>query len=187
MVAHNSLTDPELHEPKGVSSATSGTVYVANGSGSGSWKELYKSCSVAFTPSTSSPYTHNATTSDAILNPTVSVVTNMGGFTRLTSPNLRIRYDGTSDFMATVTVDVSSRDASTASRQVQLVLFKNGTVLPNSRIYNTMPDNGAWYSTSMTFQVQLATNDYIELAHASSASGNIDYAKININVSGVTL
>lgn len=40
MVAHNTLTDPELHEPKGVSTAASGSVYVSNGSGSGSWTSL---------------------------------------------------------------------------------------------------------------------------------------------------
>ena len=37
MAIHANLTDPELHEPKGVASAASGTVYVANGSGSGAW------------------------------------------------------------------------------------------------------------------------------------------------------
>lgn len=36
-VQHNALTDPELHEPKGVASATSGQVYVADGAGSGDW------------------------------------------------------------------------------------------------------------------------------------------------------
>lgn len=40
MVAHNALTGTDLHEPKGVASASSGQVYVANGSGSGSWAEL---------------------------------------------------------------------------------------------------------------------------------------------------
>jgi hypothetical protein len=34
-VNHNTLTDPYLHEPKGVASAASGKVYVANGAGSG--------------------------------------------------------------------------------------------------------------------------------------------------------
>lgn len=37
MVAHNTLTGAELHEPKGVSGATAGTVYIADGAGSGSW------------------------------------------------------------------------------------------------------------------------------------------------------
>jgi hypothetical protein len=36
-VLHSSLTGANLHEPKGVASATSGQVYVANGAGSGVW------------------------------------------------------------------------------------------------------------------------------------------------------
>lgn len=36
-VQHSSLTDPDLHEPKGISSAVSNTVYTANGSGSGTF------------------------------------------------------------------------------------------------------------------------------------------------------
>ena len=34
------MTDPNLHEPKGASTAASGKVYVANGSGSGSWEYI---------------------------------------------------------------------------------------------------------------------------------------------------
>ncbi len=40
MTAHSTLTGADLHEPKGVESASSGTVYVANGSGSGSWSTI---------------------------------------------------------------------------------------------------------------------------------------------------
>lgn len=36
-INHSALTDPYLHEPKGAATATSGQVYVANGSGSGTW------------------------------------------------------------------------------------------------------------------------------------------------------
>ena len=36
-VEHVDITDPELHEPKGVAAANAGEVYVANGAGSGSW------------------------------------------------------------------------------------------------------------------------------------------------------
>ncbi len=41
MALHKDLTGAELHEPKGAASAASGTVYVANGSGSGSWTSIY--------------------------------------------------------------------------------------------------------------------------------------------------
>lgn len=39
-VNHASLTGAELHEPKGAASAALGTVYVANGAGSGSWQSI---------------------------------------------------------------------------------------------------------------------------------------------------
>lgn len=37
MPAHSALTGSDLHEPKGVASASVGKVYVADGLGSGSW------------------------------------------------------------------------------------------------------------------------------------------------------
>lgn len=40
MAEHNTLTDPELHEPIGASTANSQEVYVANGAGSGNWTPL---------------------------------------------------------------------------------------------------------------------------------------------------
>lgn len=36
-IQHKDLSGLDLHEPKGIETATSGEVYVANGSGSGSW------------------------------------------------------------------------------------------------------------------------------------------------------
>lgn len=36
-IQHNIITDPDIHEPKGVATATSGKVYKADGLGSGSW------------------------------------------------------------------------------------------------------------------------------------------------------
>jgi hypothetical protein len=36
-IEHNIITDPHIHEPKGVSTAAVDTVYVANGAGSGEW------------------------------------------------------------------------------------------------------------------------------------------------------
>lgn len=39
-VNHSALTDPYLHEPKGVAAASSGQIYVANGAASGAWANL---------------------------------------------------------------------------------------------------------------------------------------------------
>lgn len=40
MAEHNTLTGSSLHEPKGVASATSGQVYVADGASSGAWTTI---------------------------------------------------------------------------------------------------------------------------------------------------
>ena len=37
---HKNLTDPQLHEPIGISTAEENTVYIANGKGSGEWKPM---------------------------------------------------------------------------------------------------------------------------------------------------
>lgn len=39
-VQHSTLTDPNLHEPKGASTASNNEVYVADGAGSGNWTPL---------------------------------------------------------------------------------------------------------------------------------------------------
>ena len=41
MPEHNLITDPYLHEPKGISTAAANKVYVADGAGSGGWKTAY--------------------------------------------------------------------------------------------------------------------------------------------------
>lgn len=37
IIQHESITDPYIHEPKGVATANAGDVYIADGNGSGSW------------------------------------------------------------------------------------------------------------------------------------------------------
>jgi hypothetical protein len=37
-VQHNVITDPDIHEPKGIAAATAGKVYVSDGASSGEWK-----------------------------------------------------------------------------------------------------------------------------------------------------
>lgn len=49
MPDHAALTDPFLHEPKGVAAAAEGLVYVADGAGSGEWKRPEYETSFQFT------------------------------------------------------------------------------------------------------------------------------------------
>jgi len=39
-VSHNGLTDPNLHEPKGIAAANANEIYLSNGAGSGTWTDV---------------------------------------------------------------------------------------------------------------------------------------------------
>lgn len=39
-INHSAITDPKIHEPKGISTATVDRVYVADGAGSGNWTRV---------------------------------------------------------------------------------------------------------------------------------------------------
>jgi hypothetical protein len=76
-VQHSALTDPNLHEPKGVSTAASGKVYQANGAGSGSW--VYPAGHAygdMYISGSSTSQTLSAASALAKLNPTSAWVAN---------------------------------------------------------------------------------------------------------------
>lgn len=49
-IQHSVLTDPNLHEPKGAATALAGAVYVATGSGSGTWTKQLQRLTATLSP-----------------------------------------------------------------------------------------------------------------------------------------
>jgi hypothetical protein len=39
-VEHSAITDPNIHEPKGIAAATADQIYVSDGAGSGDWTDV---------------------------------------------------------------------------------------------------------------------------------------------------
>lgn len=39
-IEHSVVSDPNIHEPKGITTASTNTVYISNGSGSGTWNKV---------------------------------------------------------------------------------------------------------------------------------------------------
>ena len=182
-VNHNTLTDPYLHEPKGVSTALAGQIYVADGAGSGDWVENSRIVGGYLTFSTGSPYAHSVTTSDTVLNPTFTLSTN-NGFTGLSSPNARIRYDGTETINASMDAIFSVQQSSGSSKQVQMAFFKNGTELTGSRMIATA-DSGQWHVIALKFNTTMATDDYLEVFIKADASATINFASGYLRISGI--
>ena len=91
-VNHSTLADQYLHEPKGVVSASSGDVYLVNGSGSGTWTSRQSMLTVQFPDISSAsnlyvpiPYAGTITKIQSVLTAAISggdavfTVTNSSG------------------------------------------------------------------------------------------------------------
>jgi hypothetical protein len=182
MVDHAALTDPEIHEPKGASTATAGQVYTADGASSGEWAKPFKYVGVRSNYSTASPYVHAITTSDTVLDPTVATL-NRSQFTVQTVPNLRLRYDGVEALVGRLIFNCSFRQSDGADRNIQWIAYKNGAPLSNSKIIATTRTTD-WVNATLVYDVDMVTNDYIEMFAQSSSSFNTDYAKIYVSIEG---
>lgn len=174
-VNHSTLTDPYLHEPKGVASANANEVYVANGSGSGSWKphHHFVGAYLAF-DATTPAYTHAATTSPTVINPTLATSV-VDGFTVTNSPNARLVYNNTVDINAQITITLSTKQASGGNRDVEWLIYKNGVAIPGAHTIRTI-SSGDWGSISVTGFVLLTPTDYIEVYSKKSVAGDVQYA-----------
>ncbi len=182
-IQHNVITDPDIHEPKGVAAASSGQVYVANGSGSGAWKDKDKWLGVytgfdSVTPA----YSHSTTTSDTVLNNTWVTGPN-DGFTVLTVPNTRLRYDGTETITSFVQLSLATKQASGSNQDVEWALYKNGTEITGSRVIRSL-STGTWGSITLSPVVSLATSDYLEIYTKADGACTVDYASIQLMIQG---
>ena len=64
-VEHSTITDPNLHEPKGISAASADELYFADGGGSGTWQSLTDSTLGASAVAFSSKLLHIQETTDS--------------------------------------------------------------------------------------------------------------------------
>jgi hypothetical protein len=181
-VNHASLTDPELHEPKGIASANDGDVYIADGAGSGEWKQghFYFGGFIGF--NASSPYSLSVGTTDTIINPTFTVADNFG-FTGVTTPNARIVYDGNGPIHVGVDFIASIKQSSGGSKDIQLVLLKNGVALAGSRQITTAP-NGVWQKLSIHFNDLIDEDDFFEVAVQADTSATVNFANGYLRILG---
>lgn len=186
-VEHSSLTGSALHEPKGVAAANSGEVYVANGSGSGTWQPIHRHLGAATAYSAASPYAYtlDTDTTEKFLSFPVDS-SHVEGFTVVTTPNLRFRYDEATSLTALINVTMSSTQASGPSHDVEWVLLKNGTEIGGSRAIRSI-GTGTWGSISVTGVTSMAQNDYIEIKTKADADNvDVNYANIYVSIIGMS-
>ena len=182
-VNHSTLTDPFLHEPKGIAAASAGGVYIADGAGSGDWKEFsrYVNGYVAF-DATTPAYQHSVTTSFTPLNPTFALSSN-NGFTGLSSPNARLRYDGAETITAFVQFTIAYKNNSGTDRDVEIEIYKNGSSFNGAHTMVTA-QSGIWQSVTLPDVGSLETDDYLEIFLKGSAAFTLDIASASLTVNG---
>lgn len=184
-IQHNLITGSDLHEPKGVAAAGANQVYVANGSGSGTWGTLQGSSlnipkGKFYFYNLGSPYTlsYGAATQKVAPTTVASSVNNL--VTEATSA--RLTYTGTPTLVLKVDFDVAVSQASGSDKKLTVAVHKNGSVISGSETYFTTV-TGDIVSASGTCNVLAATNDYFEVfAFNTDGSGDMVFNKVGLTL-----
>lgn len=182
-VNHSTLTDPYLHEPKGVSSASTGSVYVSDGAGSGDWTKAHAHVNGYVSFNSSTPITESIDVSFSEINPTF-LSSHVDGFTGGTSPS-RLIYTGTDTVTAFCTFTFNFRNNSGTSRDLELLFYKNGVTVANGGHIIVTASSGEWRSATLSDTISLSTNDYITIAAKADASFTLDIAAASLIINGV--
>lgn len=178
-IEHVDITDPDIHEPKGVAAASASQVYVADGAGSGDWRYIpHSSC---YYSNLGTGTTITAPTSMTVVNPVTSGDTDPKEFTHNSAGRLTYTGSTTMDFNVNVSMTVKHSSASLVDIQVQL--YKNGTTAVAGTLHATAALSGNYTHVTICGHLELTTNDYIEV-FVLSASGNVIVHTFSMTVEG---
>lgn len=206
-VQHSAITDPNIHEPKGVAAATVNKVYVSNGTGSGVWKKLSPPQLSGLTTNgqagdaitvdgsgnfvlsgsphgqvdfynLSTPYTLTYPSAFTKLAPTTTAGGVPSNFTESTTA--RLTYTGTDTVPVSVTYSISLDQTSGADRDLVVAVYKNGVVNNGHSVITTT--TGQKHNMAGTSTINMSTGDYVELYILNNGgSGNIRLYAMQLN------
>lgn len=207
-IQHSAIPDGQRHEPKGVSTATNGHVYVANGSASGTWKKVPPTSlqgvstngtagqflvsdgtgNLSFATAAhgsiyfyniGSPYVLTYPASFTKLAPTTTANGSARDITEGT--NARITYSNTGPAILDVVYSVCLDQSSGANRDIELALYKNGVYVNGSSSIITTT-TAVKHAMSNHTSITLASGDYLEVwAKNLGGSGDINIYTFNLS------
>lgn len=201
-VSHANLTGANLHEPKGVASATSGQVYVADGATSGTWTKIKTTHMYNLSANGTSGQTYivdgsgghslqhilahgeiyflNLATPTTVVYPSsytkvAPTTTAVGVPTEFTeATTARLTYTGTPTRDVRVHAVLSLSQSAGANRDLQLAIYKNGSIVTGAEMVETSV-TGEKRQFTVGCMTSCATNDYFEVyVKNTGASGDID-------------
>jgi hypothetical protein len=155
MTQHKDLTGADLHEPKGVTGAPSGSVYVSNGSGSGTWKKVGSTeLDTANVPALN-------TRVQSVYHPNIRTA-NKAAYSNVQLPGTLIRVAGIID--------------GSPTEDVTLTITKNGTVNVGSILIATGSAEGSQFTQNINPNVTFAQGDFIKVLATGGAGGTLTVA-----------
>jgi hypothetical protein len=162
-IQHAVLTDPQLHEPKGVSTAASGKVYRANGSGSGVWVfpsghaygEIYIAAGVT-------TQTLPAASATAKLNPTGEWTANGNANVTLSAANGTITVLEGGEYQLNFWVSFTTASAA-AQAKYNFHYAVNGVPSARKVIVAKYTNGADTLNCSVTGYANLADNDVVSI------------------------
>lgn len=199
-IQHSAIPDGQRHEPKGISTATNKQIYIADGSASGAWSKIGPSSLsgvsnngtagqfigldgtgnfVLASASHGSVYFYNVGSPYTLTYPSAftkaaPTTTGSGSSVLITEgTNARLTYTGTAATTLDVVFNLSLDQASGASRDIEVAIYKNGTLVNGSNAIITTT-TGEKHSISCHADVPVVTNDYVEIfVKNGGASGDV--------------
>lgn len=176
-IEHKNITNADLHEPLDVNTAAVGTVYIADGVGSGDWQLA--------NPHGGWRYA-NIGTGTTFTTPTAYTLMNVVGVTThlsdVTNNSLgRLTYTGTPNRHIKIILDSSFKHSTGAGNDVFFEVYKNGVAQSAEAVVSA--DSTTYQRINLHWDGQLVTNDYIEI-FLKVAAGNVIIHEAHMIMSG---
>jgi hypothetical protein len=171
-IQHSALTDPNLHEPKGASTAASGKVYVSDGGGSGSWKYIAgHSYGDLYITNSSTSQTLAASSAFAKLNPTGAWTAN--GYQNITPSATNGQFTITQAGIYQVDFWIVFETAAIASGAAYNFRYAvNGTTSTRKVYIKKTTNNVDTLHVSANGYVTLAANDVLTMYVGGDATSS---------------
>jgi hypothetical protein len=152
-------------------------------------KTLFTNCvGIANTTTRGFYYMVNNTTNTTIGSPNVDVWVKAAGTTTADSKNSkfnhsnnRLTYTGAFNTSFLVTVNTAVR-AGASNQNISIGIAKNGTILPNSEMTIRTSTSNQEHPGSTQYQIDLVTNDYVELFVKNTNSTDVRVSDLNFSV-----
>lgn len=152
-------------------------------------KTLFTNCvGVANTTTRGFMYMVNNTTNTPIGVPNVDVWVKALGTTtadsnnsKFTHSNNRLTYSGAFNTSFLVSVNTAVR-SSASNQNISIGIAKNGTILPNSEMTIRTSTSNQEHPGSTQYQIDLVTNDYVELFVKNNQSTDVRVSDLNFSV-----